>query len=199
MSRPSIRSLYGGAVKAVPRDFDWSEGYPETWDYYEAATCDKCGKLVYNVHGSEIHSYIQISSECEGNVYAEGPMMNYFYPLPTKPDDLEAAQKALINLPLCLVYLQDENEWGLALTGGGMDLSWEICEAYMRLGYLPPMHFCDLPRMCGRGTSAKDRWIMAGCKASARWMVMWAKQTIKDIDKTKAWAAHNGLQGKNKE
>jgi hypothetical protein len=110
--------------------------------------------------------------------------MNYFYPLPDESRYGGALDKydaqAIINLPLCLVNLET-GEYGLALTGGGMDLSWEICEAYIRLGYLPPFHFCDLPRMAGRGTSARDRAIIRGCKRSCDITIGWGQQTKKHL------------------
>jgi hypothetical protein len=86
---------------------------------------------------------------------ADGPMMNYFYPVSDyTPGDMNAWAAKLVDLPLCVVEIGDER--GLALTGGGMDLSWEIAEAYVRLGYYPPT-WIDLPAMSGRGESAKDR------------------------------------------
>ena len=88
---------------------------------------------------------------------SEGPMMNYFYPVSDyTPGDMEEWAAKLDGLPLCVVELDGER--GLALTGGGMDLSWEIAEAFIRLGYYPPT-WIDLPAMAGRGTSEKDRAI----------------------------------------
>jgi hypothetical protein len=120
---------------------DWSEGYPDKWEYLEASDCSECGKVLM-CQGHEQHGDIDNESECEGYVSNEGPMMNYFYPL--------------------------GNEWGLALTGGGMDLSWQICEAYIRLGYLPPLHFCDLPAMSDMTLNAKNKMILAACRKSAQ-------------------------------
>jgi hypothetical protein len=96
-------------------------------------------------------------------------MMNYAYPLESLridmrgtllgdsvPDSIGAhgfpttvheAAHALRGLPLCIIERLDGEGYELALTGGGMDLSWEICEAFVRLGFLPPVHFCDLPDM----------------------------------------------------
>ena len=62
-----------------------------------------------------------------------------------------------------------------------MNLAWEICEAFMLLGFLPPLHFCDLPGMAGRGASAKDRWIIAGCLKSCVIAVRWAQATAKRV------------------
>src|SRR5204862_260320 len=72
---------------------------------------------------------------------AEGPMMNSFYLLEEggpygRTPDLDAWAAELDGLPLCAVQLA--GDYGLALTGGGMDLSWEIAEAHLRLGYRVP-------------------------------------------------------------
>lgn len=74
---------------------------------------------------------------------AEGPMMNYFWPVHNR-GNLEEMAVSIADLPLCVVEFEDSGEIGLALTGGGMDLSWEIAEAYIRLGYRPPVSL-DLP------------------------------------------------------
>jgi len=100
------------------------------------------------------------------------PMMNYLYPLPeefeqdTKDKDL----KKLVNQMSCLTiaYLPEEDSYFLALTGGGMDLSWEICEAYMVLGYLPPVYFCGLPAMADKKWDARTRRIISACQRSLR-------------------------------
>lgn len=88
--------------------------------------------------------------ECENagrdsrDMDAEGPMMNYFYPVDI--DDLADAARALVDSPL--VPVEIGRQTGLALSGGGMDFSWEICEAFVLLGMLPPVHFARLPRQC---------------------------------------------------
>jgi hypothetical protein len=75
----------------------------------------------------------------------EGPMMNYWYPCERLSAD--EAVLATVDLPLC--YVEVDGEPGFALTGGGMDLSWEIAEAFVRSGYYPPAFISDLPRMAG--------------------------------------------------
>jgi hypothetical protein len=101
---------------------------------------------------------------------ATGPMMNFWYPLPggnddvlnigdVHPADAIGAAYLLRDLPLCVVEV--DSVMGLALTGAGMDFTWEIVEAYTTLGYLPPSYFWDLPRMGNRGTSERDRYLIA--------------------------------------
>lgn len=67
--------------------------------------------------------------------------------------DLAEGQALLSDLPVCLAHFVDLAETprvGLALTGGGMDLSDRIAEAYVRLGYLPPAALAPLPDFAGR-------------------------------------------------
>lgn len=166
MKRKPVRELYVDAIEVSPRYYDWSEGYPDRWDYIEACKCEECGKVVI-VQGEDRHRYVDDTTDCDGYVITEGPMMNYFYPLPHF-EHLEPTEAArlIVDLPLCLIRLEESDEYGLALTGGGMDLSWEICEAYMLLGYLPPITFCDLPGMAGKRLNARNKWILAGCRRS---------------------------------
>lgn len=110
-----------------------------------------------------------------------GPMMNYYYPLDERPpygspwSSWEEAAEAIANLPLVIVRLEEDEEYALALSGGGMDLSWEICEAYMRLGYFPPVHF-ELPGMAGKPGDADDLWVIDGVAESARAMAQQAQR-----------------------
>lgn len=77
---------------------------------------------------------------------AFAPMMNYYYPLPNLGIPPEAAQERVMDTA-CVIALID-GEPVLALAGGGMDLSPDICKAYVALGYYPPMHFASgLPRL----------------------------------------------------
>lgn len=89
--------------------------------------------------------------EDDASNYAPGPQMNYVYPVIDDTDDAERNGQWAYNirhLPLCVVEL--DGYTGLALTGGGMDLSWEIAEAFVRIGYRPPVDVCGtLPRMAG--------------------------------------------------
>lgn len=101
---------------------------------------------------------------------AEGPMMNYWYSLGDvrsgygaaqiggwnhTADEIDTAYK-LRHVSLCLVEVDET--FGLALTGGGMDLTWQIVEAYTLLGYLPPAKFCRPP---GFKTTDEDYLVAA--------------------------------------
>lgn len=110
--------------------------------------------------------------------HCEGPMMNYYYELGSlrQADEHEAA-KLLIGLPVCLVEIADERDFCLALTGGGMDLSAEICEAYVRLGYLPPSHFTNLDHMAKRFT-VDDEIVAEACIRTNQMLLYWAQRRL---------------------
>lgn len=187
MKLTAIKDLSGDAIDAQVRSMDWSEGYGDKWDSFEASRCETCGMILIGPNG-ESHNSLDGSCSCEGYVSQnEGPMMNYFYPLPgLRRGSAEKAAELIVDLPLCLIYLQESDEWGLALTGGGMDLSWEICEAYMRLGYVPPFHFARLPAFAGLKLDARHRWIIAGCRCAAQITIKRARWAIKDLINLKA-------------
>jgi ribosomal protein L7/L12 len=103
------------------------------------------------------------------------PMMNFAYALDCQPPN---DWKTKVN---CCTVVEIDEKYYLALTGGGMDFSWEICESYMRLGYLPPAHFAALPRMAGRGESELDKWILRGCYRTFEAMKARAEQAMRDL------------------
>lgn len=172
---PPIEEMNLTSIDIKPVNIDWSDlesGVDYEW--FEAIECTECKQLILFNDGSEDESDHKDGCDAAFTVEGgEGPMMNYFYPLEDKPGK-EAAKK-IAHLPLCLLYFEEEDSWGLVLTGGGMDLSWEICEAFMCLGELPPVHFANLPMMSGRGTSEKDKWIIKGCLAAVKAMSLQMK------------------------
>jgi hypothetical protein len=85
------------------------------------------------------------------DLYAEGPMMNYFWPLSScLRDEPEQAAIRLLGLPVVLA--ESDDVYGVALAGGGMDLTWSLAAAAVALGYYPWM---GLPLSQG---SAKSTW-----------------------------------------
>jgi hypothetical protein len=139
-------------IESQPRDFDFSQGFGETWD------------LPFELTDEEI----------ENEAYA--PLMNYIYPLPdgfSVPDNF----RERLN---CTTIVRVGDQCHLALTGGGMDLSWEICESYLNLGLYPPVHFCRLPAMSGRGNSPGDKRIVDGCNQSLRALIGWYSRRLEN-------------------
>lgn len=91
----------------------------------------------------------------EVNEEQHAPMMNTLWPLPDNfeiPDDV---RDRLDNMTVVSVYggpIRDGTF--LALTGGGMDMSWAIARTYVNLGYLPPAALGKLPEMGGMDFNA---------------------------------------------
>ena len=175
-------------VSTVPVCIDWQEMEHLTFErdvepyYCEAETCYMCGVQVVtgpSCRGCE-HRDADPTSTCHGRVDGDGPMMNYWYPCDIGYVREAALKLDRCHLPVCVVSVHGQT--GLCLTGGGMDLSWEICEAYMRLGYLPPAHFAQhLPIYGRRGCSKKDRWILQGCMRAMRVARNFASNGLRNI------------------
>lgn len=177
----------------------WKDDEP-TWEFLDAAQCDDCDR--YIVEGED-HGYVdqdgdateipvdldvdsddfELWAESEGIKpcprtgddfrefdSAEGPMMNFRYPIGANFDADSA--RTIADLPLCLVQF-DGDEVYLALTGGGMDMSWEICEGYIRLGYLPPTHF-RLPRMADKYLNDHTALVVLAVEEANRIQANWA-------------------------
>lgn len=184
--RANIKDLSAETVNVQPRDADWSQGYAETWENHEAQRCEKCNTILVTSGGEKHWDIDPDEPDCDGYVpTSEGPMMNYFYPIPHFDGDTGEAAKTIADLPICLVTFNESGETGLALTGGGMDLSWQICEAYMLLGYLPPLHYPGgLPQFAGMKADARHKWILAGARASAFHAIRSARCALRSIRHT---------------
>lgn len=129
---------------------------------------------------SRIEDSITESETCQ-------PMMNYYYPLDKLGGDLHRQNIKLQHLPVCVVRVNGDA--ALALTGGGMDLTWKICEAFMRLGYFPPFHFArDLPLLAGmKMSNPVTAWVWKGCKRSCEIISKWAERAVERADEVKGW------------
>lgn len=191
----NLKDLRNDSIDTKPQDFDFSAGFGETWEFFEPVECEKCGEVLLSTGGQDRHNDMDPDSKCTGYMdNADGPTMNYFYPLHSASYDRMSSEDALklAGLPLCLVYFEETETWGLALTGGGMDLSWEICEGFMRLGFLPPAHFAGgLPAMAGMKLNARNRWILSGCRKSLQLRAQWAKSDLRRLANLRGQLATN--------
>lgn len=122
------------------------------------------------------------------NQGSEGPMMNYWYPIEEDDreyssfDPIESARK-LEHSNLCLVLV--DGKYGVALTGGGMDFSWEICDAFIRLGKCPPLHFLDLPHMADTWRDMHER-VYQGAQRTLEFTVNHANRIKERLDDYRA-------------
>ncbi len=160
---------------AEPEDYD-HDAELELEDNVRFVSADE-DSANFLVAGSSPHVEVEALNT---SVYiGDGPMMSYWYPCQIDDTTEAAFTLAEHSLPLCVVEV--DGETGLALTGGGMDLSWEICMAYMVLGYLPPLHYADLPGMAGKRATPYNLAVIAACKRSAEGMIEQANRTIRRL------------------
>jgi len=194
-----VEGLYCSSINIEVREFDFSTGYPEQWDYLEVQKCDSCGGIYSNHDENCRNPDVDEDDEpkvCEyggSNDIPEGPMMNFLWGFgDISPQFDESTARKIIDVNMCLVFIEDEDKTYLALTGGGMDLSWDIAEAYIKLGYLPPAKI-SLPNLAGTDpNSDNNKLIIAAMKESYRVQAMWAEQRNADLDrKIKAMRDYN--------
>lgn len=107
---------------------------------------ERCPELDWNTLRAAMDDFDRTS--CPAQQGATGPAIMYYWPVADGDVNAAAWAGKLGSLPLCVVEMDDEDTVGLALTGGGMDLSWEIGAAYVALGYYPPTSL-SLPKMAG--------------------------------------------------
>ena len=191
---------YGRSLPADPRDLsreELVEGLEsigiacyddESHDLLAEAYADSmlCGDL----DGAERYMWVDLIAD--EYVTASEPMMNYRYPVTLRNIEPDKAAEALIGLPLTLIEDQDEGEYYLALTGGGMDLSAEICKAYIAVGQRPPVHFCRVPRMAGRKYEQEFIAVLIeSCEVSQNW----AQSTIDDLRRLAADPDYSKQEG----
>jgi len=149
------------------------------FETYEAHFADEDGNLPDDAFTeTDFQTLSEISPEQWGS---EGPMMNYYTPLdPISTFTPEQAAWAIRDFPLCIVAVDGEN-YGLALTGGGMDLSWEIAGAFIALGYYPPAHIDRLPRMAGMQPTADRVRIVQALMQRDRHQIGILERNITDL------------------
>lgn len=181
-----VEELTAVAVYLHSRHVDWlALELGKDFEFADPAECEGCGSVVVMHGGESTHREEDPDTDCGGYLFSEGPMMNTFYPLPDRGEylgTLDDVAEKLAGLPLCAVEMAD-GEIGMALTGGGMDLTWEIVAGYMALGYLPPFQFTSLPGY--DGYPEKYPHIVAACKRSCEILASWATHRAEELSQMK--------------
>jgi hypothetical protein len=115
---------------------------------------------------------------------SEGPQVNYWYSLESDNADGADLAARLGVTSLCVVEVG--GRFGLALTGGGMDMTWDIADAFIRLGLLPPVHFADLPTMAGLSRSDVNLRVVAAMRRSLTVTIERAQRDLTRLDQVEA-------------
>jgi len=173
MKAPVIESLSGEVLFASSHWIDWIEAFEKEkceilYPDFSEFTLDDLENITDKTYSDQSHGQEEISKLAEEYFYQNSdqlePMYNYWYPLPNLSVNSDVAQAILVTESnVCTVVILDD-EPVLALAGCGMDFSWNICRAYILLGYLPPFYFCDLPEMTGYSDDLVRDACIESCK-----------------------------------
>lgn len=123
------------------------------------------------------------------------PMANWAYPLPGYHGDPERDQWRLAAERLAVTLVRLPQEWDtrsnrepyvLALSGCGMDLSWDIAEAYIILGYLPPA-WIHLPRFAGEKYTPRKAAVIRAMRRGLEVRRNWLRGDALDLKVVETW------------
>ncbi len=142
------------------------DGECRRWEYdvYEENHKDDDGNLTPGaLTESEYDELFTID-----DVRVDGPVFPTWWRASAAADPAMSADM-LRGLPVCVVEV--DGEYGIALTAAGQDLTWELCEAFVRFGALPPAALAESLRdVGGRGKTPQDQLIVEACLRSLRTM-----------------------------
>lgn len=127
------------------------------------------------------------------------PMMNYYYPLDAYHwrEDPQGLQARLDLFGGSCLLVEMDDKVVLTLMGGGMDLTWDICLAYILAGCLPPAHFAsDLPEFAGMKLDKKHRIIIAACERSLRGMIERQERGLQRLRSVRKALSNNSKKAK---
>lgn len=129
------------------------------------------------------------------------PMMNFIWPVDlgygVEPEEAAALIDQFAG-STTLVYIQDLDTHAIALSGGGMDLSWDIATAYLCCGCLPPVSLLyRLPRMC-ETYRERHHILLTECSAKAAdFLRSRADNLLAESASTRLWFFDNRNLGRN--
>jgi hypothetical protein len=111
------------------------------------------------------------------------PMMNALWPCEPRyglADEDAATAIDRYAGATALVTINSEQHHGLqgiAMTGGGMDMSWDICAAYICCGCIPPIRLlADVPHFAGQKSSELTQAVLECMDLAADWLTSRAER-----------------------
>lgn len=192
----AIKDLYCDAVNVSSVAFDFSDVWGKSWEtiYPESLKFSilQCCKILDDAgyHKPEAADRVGIWREYVWGYYQTSgiynPSMNYYYPLPGYDGNPVLDQLSLgDNVAVMLVEVNGTPVF--ALSGGGKNPGWDICYAYVLMGYLPPITFCNLPEFAGLKLDAKTKRVLAACLRTADVIKNRAQDTSKKLRDYRKW------------
>lgn len=111
------------------------------------------------------------------------PIMNYLWPCEPRygmaDEDAATAIDQHAGATVLVTINSDQHNGlqGIALTGGGMDMSWDICAAYLCCGCIPPVRLLSgVPHFAGQKNSELTRAVLECMDLAADWLESKAKR-----------------------
>lgn len=176
---------------------DWSGTFGERWETIPPDFSDvKSAKKFLDYQGYDYYArdesetdeeYERRLTEQAEDAWQDSecgiPMMNYYYPIELRHEaDVQQLQMKMFIDGGATALVEFEGKPVIVLTGGGMDLSWDICLAYILCDSYPPVHFCDLPQFAGQSDSDKNLTIIAACQKSCQGLKERAERAASRLD-----------------
>lgn len=129
------------------------------------------------------------------------PMMDFIWPVNLAYGVTDEEAAGLIDKyagSTSLVYVRDLDTHAIVLTGGGMDLTWDIATAYLCCGCIPPLLLLSaLPKMC-ETYRERHRILLTECVTlAAEALMSRAKRMVEDAGNTVLWFYDNMNKRRN--
>lgn len=166
---------------------NWENYYEKGWENVGRSLIEEnCQHKCESKFSDENNMrYSGCCEKCEFSEDSCQPMMNYAYPLETKPDD-ENIIKVCRETNCTVMYNENDDTFYLALCGGGMNLSQDIAFAYFILEKWIPLDLAlnvsTQPDLSMYGLNFRKT--MRACKESLKKDIRNAKYQIKRIDES---------------
>lgn len=200
-----VEELSAATTGVKSRYYNFGEAFTEKWEVIlpKLWKCDneKCGFYDQPVHARPVYGRWDEATcpRCRQDAVSYYPdfddsdypevMYNAawptFAPYPKRAfDEEDAALLNRANVSMCLVNLLDEEDDDsgqiLALTGCGMDFSWDIAASYCVLGMLPPATL-SLPEFAGMTLTKDVKFILAALEKSVQFELNAAKSSLQRV------------------
>lgn len=191
-NRRRVEDLQADTIVMGPIDLFYPALPVDTWDIFGKTKCPVCGGLVPLVREKD-----RLVFECCGDQDETilTDCLNIAYPLPEDLLDghctMEQISDVLSSLPFALVAVHphDLSFFCLVPLQKYLPLNREVSEAYMRLGYLPPLACTDLAdEFMGEnriGLGILERWLIGAANETLRQVERAAKARRSSLKKLK--------------
>jgi hypothetical protein len=134
-----------------------------------------------NILGEIRHEYVSVVTNDDG--WREAPAMPWAWPLPDFNLSAEESQARLDLYGSGIRLFSVNGDVVLGLNGGGWDMSWDICYAYLLLGYLPPLEVVQNLKWEERSPlDDKKAYILSGAARTHSVVAYQLQQSERNLD-----------------